>query len=127
HEHYAWFYLGSLLREPPFPLAYVVVKTALTVPTSLMLPMALGWSALGVRWALRCVPAMRGRVAPIRRLEALVWVNATVPILIISHPSVPHFGGVKHWFAAMPFLAILAGVSLVRAGRVLGASRPWLR
>lgn len=118
HEHYAWFYLGSLLREPPFPLAYVVVKTALTVPTSLFVPMAIGWL-----WALgRALwPLLKrdGTLAPLTRAEALVLVNATVPLLIISHPQVPHFGGVKHWFPAMPFLALLAGVALVRAAQTL--------
>lgn len=124
HEHYAWFYLGELLRAPPFPLAYVVVKTALTVPTSLFVPMVFGWGALAVRILLRVLPATRARVAPLRRLELLVWVNATVPLLIISHPQVPHFGGVKHWLAGMPFLAILAGVSVMRAARALAASHP---
>src|SRR5258708_16312196 len=42
HVHYAWFYLGRVLRAPPFPLEYVFVKTGLTVPISILLPMALG-------------------------------------------------------------------------------------
>ncbi len=38
-------------------------------------------------------------------------------IAIISQPEVPHFGGVKHWFPSMPFLAMLAGRLGVRARR----------
>jgi hypothetical protein len=46
--------------------------------------------------------------------EALVAMNAVASILIISHPRVPHFGGVKHWLPSMPFLCILAGVAVTR-------------
>jgi 4-amino-4-deoxy-L-arabinose transferase-like glycosyltransferase len=104
HNHYAWFYLGELLREPPFPLSYVVVKTALTVPTSLFVPMALGFG-----WGLWRVWKRKATL-----LEVLVLVNAAASIAIISQPQVPHFGGVKHWFPSMPFLAVLAGGVLAR-------------
>ncbi|MFZ5468781.1 MAG: glycosyltransferase family 39 protein [Myxococcota bacterium] len=115
HEHYTWFYLGELLREPPFPLAYVVVKTALTVPLTLFLPMVLGlFAVVGrtvlARWKKGMLPSFG---------EALVVVNALTAIAIISHPSVPHFGGVKHWFPSMPFLAILAGYIVARVSAVL--------
>jgi 4-amino-4-deoxy-L-arabinose transferase-like glycosyltransferase len=114
HNHYAWFYLGTLLREPPFPLAYVVVKTALTVPTSLFVPMVTGLGALVGR-ALLSVPARtREWVRRPSMSEALVGVNAVASILIISHPQVPHFGGVKHWLPSMPFLGILAGAAVAR-------------
>lgn len=104
HNHYAWFYLGTVLREPPFPLEYVVVKTALTVPTSLFVPMVLGLGWVVVRAATRKATM----------LELLVAANAILSIAVISAPSVPHFGGVKHWFPSMPFLAILAAGSLAR-------------
>jgi len=104
HNHYAWFYLGTVLREPPFPLEYVVVKTALTVPTSLFVPMVLGFG-----WVL--VRAVQRKAT---MLELLVAANAALSIAVISAPSVPHFGGVKHWFPSMPFLAMLAGGSLAR-------------
>src|SRR5215510_5670657 len=59
HNHYAWFYLGKVLRAPPFPLEYVVVKTALTVPITIFLPMALGLGALALRGALSIWPKLR--------------------------------------------------------------------
>jgi 4-amino-4-deoxy-L-arabinose transferase-like glycosyltransferase len=113
HVHYAWFYLGRLLREPPFPLDYVAVKTALTVPITIFLPMALGLGAVG----LRAIAALWRRWRSLLPSfgEAVVAANAVAPILIISHPNVPHFGGVKHWFPAMVFLAILGGNSVSRA------------
>jgi len=113
HNHYAWLYLGELLRGPPFPLMYVWVKTALTVPTSLFIPMVLGLIWVAVR-------IIRDRVT---MLELLVLVNALVSILLISAPNVPHFGGVKHWFPSMPFLAILGAGSMVRGSDAL---RGWL-
>lgn len=114
HEHYAWFYLGELLRAPPFPLAYVVVKTALTVPTSLFVPMVTGLLALAGRAALSLSTRTRAWVRAPSLSEALVGVNAVASILIISHPQVPHFGGVKHWLPSMPFLGILAGAAVAR-------------
>ncbi len=114
HEHYAWFYLGELMRAPPFPLAYVVVKTALTVPTSLFVPMVTGWLSVVGRGLLSLPARTRGWVCQPSMAEALVAVNAVASILIISHPQVPHFGGVKHWLPSMPFLGLLAGVAVTR-------------
>ena len=111
HNHYAWFYLGQLLRAPPFPLDYVLIKTALTVPTALFVPMVLGFIAATWRMLKR-----RSML-----LESLIVANAIVSIAIISHPQVPHFGGVKHWFPSMPFLAILAASSIDRCAHVLSA------
>ncbi|MFN0063192.1 MAG: ArnT family glycosyltransferase [Myxococcaceae bacterium] len=115
HEHYPWMYLGQLLREPPFPLAYVLVVTVLTVPASLSLPMALGTLA-------PIFQSLRMRRWPSFDM-AVILANAAASILIISHPNVPHFGGVKHWFPSMPFLCLLAGASVARAIDSL----PWPR
>ncbi|WP_224365366.1 ArnT family glycosyltransferase [Hyalangium versicolor] len=114
HEHYAWFYLGDVMRAPPFPLSYVVVKTALTVPTSLFVPMALGWLIVVGRGLLSLSERTRAWVSRPTTTEALVAANAAFSILIISHPQVPHFGGVKHWLPSMPFLGLLAGTEVVR-------------
>ncbi|MBL8933580.1 MAG: glycosyltransferase family 39 protein [Archangium sp.] len=104
HEHYTWFYLGELLRQPPFPLGYVLVKTAMTVPTSLFVPMV-----FGVAWVV-----VRTFKKTVTMFELIVLANAATSIIILSQPSVPHFGGVKHWFPSMPFLALLAAGSVVR-------------
>jgi len=127
HEHYTWFYLGRLLRQPPFPLAYVVVVTALTVPVSLLLPMVAGFISAGARALASTWARLRAWVPAASWVEVLVLVNAVVSIAIISHPQVPHFGGVKHWFPSMPFLAILGGAAADRSARELHArlSRRW--
>jgi len=124
HNHYAWFYLGTLMREPPFPWDYVGVKTALTVPTSLFVPMVTGLGVLGARVLLGFFARTRGWVRAPCLAEVLVGVNALASILIISSPNVPHFGGVKHWLPSMPFLGLLAGVAVARGCEALTG---WLR
>jgi 4-amino-4-deoxy-L-arabinose transferase-like glycosyltransferase len=119
HNHYAWFYLGDLMRAPPFPLSYVVVKTALTVPTSLFVPMVFGWFTLVGRGLLSLSARTREWVRRPSTSELLVAVNAVASIAVISHPQVPHFGGVKHWMPSMPFLGILAGMAVVSGCSVL--------
>lgn len=113
HNHYTWFYLGELLRAPPFPLLYVVNVTGLTVPSPLFVAMLLGFGWLGVRAYRRQATGY----------EFILAANAVMSIALISHPNVPHFGGVKHWFPSMPFLAVLAAGSLERGARGLSS---WL-
>ena len=50
------------------------------------------------------VPALARRFGRGGSTEWLLGVNALFSILLISHPDVPHFGGVKHWLPSMPFL-----------------------
>jgi hypothetical protein len=122
HVHYAWTYFGDVLRAPPFPLAYVFVVTALTLPVSLVLPMTAG---LVRTWVLNLgdlVPALGRRFGRGGPTEWLLGVNALFSILLISHPEVPHFGGVKHWLPSMPFLALLAGREFDRAAAGLSSA-----
>jgi hypothetical protein len=91
----------------------VLVKTALTVPTSLFVPMVLGVVWVVVRAVQRQVTA----------LELVLLANAAMSILVLSQPNVPHFGGVKHWFPSMPFLAVLAAGVLLRGAEGLSG---WL-
>ena len=123
HENYPWMYFGELLREPPFPVSYPFVITALTVPAAILAAMLGGVAQAGGR----IVAAWRGRATSVSpRTEWLLLLNAVVPIALIAWPSVPHFGGVKHWMPAMPFLALLGARALVTAGRLLSPARPAL-
>ncbi|MGO8969661.1 MAG: ArnT family glycosyltransferase [Myxococcaceae bacterium] len=124
HVHYAWTYLGTVLREPPFPLTYVVVVTALTLPVSILAPMGIGLLSLGLRAVAALRDPWRRRVSVAASAsEVLVGLNALASIVLISFPDVPHFGGVKHWLPSMPFLALLAGRQVQLAGDALGS---WL-
>jgi hypothetical protein len=123
HENYPWMYFGALLREPPFPASYPFVVTALTVPAAVLVAMVGGLLQGGGR----IVSAWRGKAPGVSiPTEWLLLLSAIFPIALIAWPSVPHFGGVKHWLPAMPFLALLGARAIVTAGRLLTPSRPWI-
>ena len=119
HENYSWQYLGVVLREPPFPVAYPFVVSALTVPAAVLTVYAGGF-AHGL-WRLRS--SLRLGSPASSSDELLLLLNALFPLALIAWPTVPHFGGVKHWLAAMPFLALLGARALVSCGRALWPAR----
>jgi hypothetical protein len=120
HENYPWMYFGTLLREPPFPVAYPFVVTALTVPAAILVAMVGGLAQSGGRIA----SAWRGRGPEVSvPTEWLLLLSSLFPIALIAWPTVPHFGGVKHWMPAMPFLALLGARALVTTGRLLWPAR----
>ena len=122
HVHYAWTYFNDVLRAPPFPLPYVFVVTAMTLPVSLLLPMGVGLARTGLRNLGDFVPALGRRFGRGGATEWLLGVNALFSIVLISLPGVPHFGGVKHWLPSMPFLALLAGREFDRAAAGLSSA-----
>ncbi len=119
HVHYPWQYLGRDLRAPPFPVEYVAVLTALTVP--------LPWVVLQAGGLVRgLAAAWRARTEASSDDLVLVLVGAGVPLAVITNPWAPHFGGVKHWLPAMPFLCVLAAAALVAGADALAARAPRL-
>jgi hypothetical protein len=121
HEHYSWLYLGEVMRKPPFPILYPFVVTALTVPAGLLAAMTGGL----LHAALRFFRSLRERSSDWGD-ELLFGANAIFPIILIALPQVPHFGGVKHWLPAMPFLAVLGVRALLSAGIAILPKRPLL-
>ena len=47
---------------------------------------------------------------------AFLLVQTLGPLAVLAVPSTPIFGGVKHFMTAMPYLAVVAGIGLARAG-----------
>ena len=111
HNHYTWFYLGELLRPPPFPLAVRGERDGAHGAH-------VDLRADGVRLRLGRACARCSKQVDGLRVASCV-ANAVMSIALISHPNVPHFGGVKHWFPSMPFLAMLAAGSLERGANGL--------
>jgi len=105
HEHYPIAYWGELLRDPPFPVGFAFGMTLVTMPLPLLGLMVWGL-ALAVRDGF-----FRVDLEP-RSHAWLLGLFALFPMFVISLPSTPIFGGVKHWMPATPFLAILAGRAL---------------
>lgn len=100
HVHYLQQYFGHILSAPPFPASFPWVLTALTVPLVLLGLFAVGTVVL--LWI------ERARTTPL--VKCLLVGNLLLPILLISMPSTPIFGGVKHWLVTLAFGALLAGV-----------------
>ncbi len=134
HVNYYWEYFGTLLTEPPFPWAYPFAVTALTLPLPCLVLGVFGFFgvagerlghplATGGRWLARLV-GLRGAAQPATAAADAPWpnradawlllINAFIPFAVIAIPSVPIFGGVKHWMHAMPFVCVLAAIALER-------------
>jgi hypothetical protein len=134
HRHHSWYnmeFLGQNFNQPPMPVSYPAVMTWATVPTVLLL-LALAGLALWVRTDLhrpmRETDARPSFRAPLPagwdRLEGLgVTLLAAFPILLISLPTTPIFGGTKHWLTAYPFLALGAAFTWSRLWRHAGWAR----
>jgi hypothetical protein len=143
HSYYNMEFHGVNYNRPPLPIAYPFVMTWATVPSGLLLlsgiglflalrtmsdPRALrhlgrygaksGATLPRARW-FRPLPALEGREEPL-----LLVILAVFPIVLIALPSVPIFGGTKHWLTAYPFLALLAAMAW---GRLWWRSRTLLR
>lgn len=117
HEHYPISYFHQLLAKPPFPIGFSFVMSALTLPLPFLL--------LGAGGLLAATARMFRR----RSAADCLLVSATLlPLVMLSLPSTPIFGGVKHWFNAMPTLAVLAAQAIVLGMDAAGAwisSRTW--
>jgi hypothetical protein len=121
HAYYNMEFLGRNYNQPPMPVAYPLVMTWATVPTCLLVLAAIG-GVLGLRDDLaraKAEPSAGTFVRPLpdpwRRCDGLLFVGlALFPIVLISLPSTPIFGGTKHWISAYPFFALLAALAWTR-------------
>jgi len=130
HAYYNTEFLGINYNRPPLPVSYPFVLTWATVPTGALLLALLGLG-LGLRKDLRPSPVPKdipettpSWSAPLRgrdRRDGLLWaLFAGFPLALIAAPTIPIFGGTKHWLTAYPFLALAAAsawVALARAAR----------
>lgn len=114
HEHYPASYFGELLVAPPFPLSFPWVMSFFTVPS----PILLLW-AVGVLWAfLELGGGQRGRAS-------LLLMGGLLPLILISLPGTPIFGGTKHWYNGMPALCLLGARVAVDGFRHMGWASRW--
>lgn len=136
HINYYWEYFGTLLTDPPFPWLYPFAVTALTLPAPTLVLAGVGFAAvLGQRLG-RPLYSLAGWLRRFAGLEShqpgpawcsdgdgwLLLINAFVPLLVIAVPSVPIFGGMKHWLHAMPFLCLLGALALEQLLRAASES-----
>jgi len=125
HINYPWEYLGQLLVEPPFPAGYALVVTALTVPLPFLVLMTAGAAREIARfiasWLYR---PLQKRLSALDSDSLLLLGNAFASLVVFSVPTIPVFGGVKHWLPSMPFLAILAARAMERVAQTGGERLP---
>lgn len=120
HVHYAWWYLGDLLRRPPFPVEYPLGVVALALPVTTVALLAAAALSLLRDLALR-------RLEPLRLLELGLAGAGVLPFLLTTTPI---FGGLKHWLVFVALLAPEAAALVERSARAASAALaprlPWL-
>jgi hypothetical protein len=90
--------------------------SALTIPLPFFLLGVVGLCAGAVRAIFRRSSA-----------DLLLVASALLPLLLFALPGTPIFGGVKHWYNAMPFFAVLAARALLEGAEALARSLPSAR
>lgn len=126
HAYYNTEYFHINYNQPPLPWSYPFVLTWATVPTALLLLAGLGL-VLAVRKDLSSRPSAdlppAGFAAPLRghpARDGLLWaLFGLFPLVLISLPTIPIFGGTKHWLTAYPFLALAAAYAYVTLWRAV--------
>ena len=148
HEHYNFEYLGRNWNQPPtetddklLRATAPVVETGLTVPvTTLALAMWGGAALLRRRRNQPVIPDGPAEGPPSARPSwlrpgadvdrapgAFLAVQIFGPLAVLSVPSTPIFGGVKHFLPANPYIAVAAGLGLAWLLRALADALPAAR
>jgi 4-amino-4-deoxy-L-arabinose transferase-like glycosyltransferase len=123
HVHYAWQYLGHVLRAPPFPVEYPLMLEALTVPAATLVLLTLAALWMGIRCAASLIPSLQRIADAATSRDWLLLLGVIVALAPFMTQSVPIFGGVKHWMSAPALAAVFGGQLLVLLGRQLAPSR----
>ena len=129
HVHYNFEYLGTTYFEPPFPMHVAWLSTLFTVPLVTLSLATLGMVWRGLALLPRRWTAWAGALATDRRETDLLWLGCVLaPLVVISIPGTPIFGGTKHWYPGFPFFALFGGVAFAELAKHVAALRPsWSR
>ena len=105
HVNYTNYYFGMELSRGPFPFSFPWVMSFLTAP----LPQLVFFLA-GVTYFIKKIISDNFWID--RQVWVILLIGALFPIFLIAIPSVPIFGGIKHYFTGFPIM-LTAGVFLV--------------
>ena len=105
HVNYLNYYFGKPLKNGPFPFSFPWAMTFFTTPT----PQLVCFFA-GIFYFCR---DFFKSTDPTGKEAAFAMIAGSLfPIFLIAWPSVPIFGGIKHWFTGYP-LMLTAGVFVI--------------
>ncbi|HEY0137856.1 MAG TPA: hypothetical protein VGB85_27410 [Nannocystis sp.] len=131
HAYYNTEYFNINYNRPPLPVSYPFVLTWATVPTGMLL-LALTGLARGLARAFATSPGPKDSprwTAPLAgqdRRDGLLWaLFAAFPLLLIALPTIPIFGGTKHWLTAYPFFALGSASALIWLVRAAALPPRW--
>ena len=105
HVNYLNYYFGKPLKNGPFPFSFPWAMTFFTTPT----PQLVCFFA-GIFYFCRDFFKSTGPTG--KEASFAMLTGSLFPIFLIALPSVPIFGGIKHWFTGYP-LMLTAGVFLI--------------
>jgi len=105
HVNYTNYYFGTELAKPPFPVNYPFGMTLFTTPVPQLL-----FFIAGI--LLFAAGVLRSSSWKDKEINALMLTGSLFPIVLIAIPSVPIFGGIKHWFTGYP-LMMTAGIFVI--------------
>lgn len=105
HVNYTNYYFGMELAKPPFPFNYPFGMTLFTTPV----PQLLCFFA-GIILFLSGI--FKKSDWKEKEISAAMLAGSLFPVFLIAVPSVPIFGGIKHWFTGYP-LMLTAGVYVI--------------
>ena len=105
HVNYLNYYFGTPLKNGPFPFSFPWAMTFFTTPT----PQLVCFFA-GIFYFCRDL-FKSGKTCEKEASLAMI-TGSLFPIFLIAWPSIPIFGGIKHWFTGYP-LMLTAGVFMI--------------
>ena len=105
HVNYLNYYFGTPLKNGPFPFSFPWAMTFFTTPT----PQLVCFFA-GIFYF--CRDFLKSEKTCEKEAAFAMISGSLFPIFLIAMPSVPIFGGIKHWFTGYP-LMLTAGVFVI--------------
>lgn len=105
HVNYTNYYFGQELAKGPFPFSFPWGMTFFTTPLPHLIFFISGIYLFSLNVA-------REKDWISKEINFTLLVGSLFPILLIAIPTVPIFGGIKHWFTGYP-LMMTAGVFFI--------------
>ena len=108
HVNYLNYYFGKPLKNGPFPFSFPWAMTFFTTP----FPQLVCFFA-GIVYF--CRDFFKSHDSTGKEAAFAMITGSLFPIFLIAWPSVPIFGGIKHWFTGYP-LMLTAGIFVIEQG-----------